>query len=359
MKIVKEDLKHGLIVLIATSLNDLWVLYNVIEEGDLIQAKTTREFKVDKIGRSSSKRIPIFIQLKVKNVYFDEEMKRLRIHGIITDAPEEFNVKGAHHTISLMEGSKISIIKENWSKYHLERIKKALISDEPIIILAMDSEECCIAVVKDYGINVEAEIKSLISGKLSFNEREEEVKKYFSAILNALSSSLSKFNCKIIIVGPGFAKEEFMKFLKVKKNDLISKVAAVNNVGSSGLAGVYEALRVGIINNVLKKSKIAEEIALIEEFLKTIAVNENLASFGVDEVEEDCIAGAVEKLLVCNDKFIGSNVKERERLEKLMKITEDKGGKVFLINGNHEGGKKLMSIGGVAAFLRYPKYKAG
>jgi protein pelota len=359
MRILKEDLKHGLISLMVNNLNDLWVLYSIIDKGDLINAKTTREFKVDKVGRASSKRIPIFIQLKVKNVYFDDEVKRLRIHGIITDAPEEFNVKGSHHTISLTEESKISIIKENWGKYHLERIKKALMKDEPVIILAMDSEECCIAIIKDYGVNIEAEIKSSISGKLNFNEREEEVKKYFSIILNALTSSLSKFNCKIIIVGPGFAKEEFVKFLKARKSGLTSKVAAVNNVGSSGLAGVYEALRVGIVNNVLKKSKIAEEVALIEEFLKAIAINENLVSFGIDEVEENCIAGAVDKLLICNEKFIGSKLEERERLEKLMKITEDKGGKVFLINGAHEGGKKLMSIGGVAAFLRYPRYKAG
>jgi protein pelota len=357
MKIIKEDLKHGLIALIVTNLNDLWVLYHIIEEGDLIYAKTTREFKSDRVGRPSSRRIPINIQLKVKNVYFDEEMKRLRIHGLITEAPDEFNIKGAHHTLTLTEGSKLSIIKEEWGKYHLERIKKALIGDEPIIVISLDSEECCLAIIKDYNVNIEAEIKSSISGKLSFNEREEEIKKYFSAILNALTSSLFKVNCKIVIVGPGFAKEEFIKFMKLKKSELISKVAAVKNVGSSGLAGVYEALRVGIIKDVLKKSKIAEEIGLVEEFLKMIAINENLTSFGINEVEENIIAGAVEKLLICNDKFANSTIEERKKLEKLMKIAEDKGGKVFLINGNHEGGKKLMAIGGIAAFLRYPKYK--
>jgi protein pelota len=357
MKILKEDLKHGLIDLILTNLNDLWALYHIIEENDLIHAKTTREFKSDRIGRPSSRRIPINIQLKVKNVYFDEEMKRLRVHGLITEAPEEFNVKGAHHTLSLTEGSRLSIIKEEWSKYHLERIKKALIEDEPVTIVSLDSDECCLAIVKDYNINVEAEIKSSISGKLSFNEREEEVKKYFSTILNALTSSLSKVNCKIVVVGPGFAKEEFIKFMKIKKSDLISKVVAVKNVGSSGLAGVYEALRVGIIKEVLKKSKIAEEIGLVEEFLKMIAINENLTSFGIDEVEENIAVGAVEKLLICNDKFANSTIEERKKLEKMMQLTEDKGGKVFLINGTHEGGKKLMAIGGLAAFLRYPKYK--
>ncbi|MBS7658319.1 MAG: mRNA surveillance protein pelota [Candidatus Bathyarchaeia archaeon] len=356
MKILKEDLKHGLIALIVTNLNDLWVLYNIIEENDLIYAKTTREFKSDRVGRPSSRRIPINIQLKVKNVYFDKEMKRLRVHGVITEAPEEFNVKGSHHTLNLTEGSKLSIIKEEWSKYHLERIKKALIEDEPVIIVSLDSDECCIAIVRDYNVSIEAEINSLLSGKLSFNEREEEIKKYFSTIINSLTSSLSKINCKIVIVGPGFTKEEFIKFIKLKKSELINKIVAVKNVGSSGLAGVYEALRVGIIRDVLKKSKIAEEIELVEEFLKMIAVNEDLASFGIDEVEERIIAGAVEKLLICNDKF--AKAEERKKLEKLMELAENRGGKVFLIDGTHEGGKKLMAIGGIAAFLRYPKYKA-
>ena len=38
MKILFKDLKHGEIKLVAENLDDIWHLYNVIDEGDLVRA---------------------------------------------------------------------------------------------------------------------------------------------------------------------------------------------------------------------------------------------------------------------------------------------------------------------------------
>ena len=47
MKLVFKDLKHGEIKLIAENLDDIWHLYNIINEQDLVRAMT---FRTDEQG---------------------------------------------------------------------------------------------------------------------------------------------------------------------------------------------------------------------------------------------------------------------------------------------------------------------
>ena len=42
-----------------------------------------------------------------------------------------------------------------------------------------------------------------------------------------------------------------------------------------------------------------------------------------------------------------------EKIDFLMKKVEEMRGKVYLISSEHEGGKKLDGLGGVAGLLRY------
>ena len=45
---------------------------------------------------------------------------------------------------------------------------------------------------------------------------------------------------------------------------------------------------------------------------------------------------------------------ERRSLEKLMNKVEGKGGQITIISTEHEAGMKLLSVGGIAALLRFP-----
>ncbi len=57
--------------------------------------------------------------------------------------------------------------------------------------------------------------------------------------------------------------------------------------------------------------------------------------------------GAVEQLLI-----LDSLVREKD-VEALMRSVEDARGRVTIVSEMHEGGKKLESLGGMAALLRY------
>ena len=58
--------------------------------------------------------------------------------------------------------------------------------------------------------------------------------------------------------------------------------------------------------------------------------------------------GAVEKLLIIDTKLA------QEDIASYMEMVENMSGEVMVISSEHEGGNQLSSLGGFAAFLRYP-----
>ncbi len=55
------------------------------------------------------------------------------------------------------------------------------------------------------------------------------------------------------------------------------------------------------------------------------------------------------------DSFIRKTREENiyEKLEQIMKTVESTKGNIHIISSEHEGGKKLNGLGGIAAILRY------
>jgi len=356
LKIIRKDLKHGSIKASIDNLDDLWAIYNVVERNDKVFAKTTREVKMEGIGRPSSWRVPVSLGLKVEKVYFDREISRLRVHGIVVEGPEELNIQGTHHTINLAVNDAVTIVKEHWYKHQLDRLEKAVSEEEPAIVVSIDSDECCIAILRAYGPDVKAEIDSRLPGKLEREKREEAMKKYFNDISRTLESIIKDAGYRTIIVGPGFAKENFIKFLKSSSADVASKVVALKTVSSGGVAGVYESMRSGIVGKVMKDARASREVMLVEEILARLGAGRGDVVFGLMQTEEDASAGAVETLLVCDTKLREADEDERSRLEEIMRTVEKKAGRIFIVSSEHEGGKKLASLGGVAATLRYSRH---
>ena len=83
-------------------------------------------------------------------------------------------------------------------------------------------------------------------------------------------------------------------------------------------------------------------------------ISKNDATYGMDHVKNANETGAVEVLLV-SDSLI-SEMKDREKfsgLDLLMKSVEKKNGNVHIVSSEHDAGKQLKSLGGIAAFLRF------
>lgn len=345
MKIIFKDMKHGEIGLIPENLDDIWHLYNVVEEGDLVRGISyrTEEGKDDKIRSKKTEKKKMKLGIRVKEVKFHEFSDRLRIHGIIEEGPQDL---GSFHTLNVTADSmdRINIIKENWKNHQLKRLDEAVsLRSQPILFfISLDEDEATIAILRQSGIQMVAEINSKRSGKMY--ESSDNEKDYFNQIINIIKNQKYQ-DSPVVVAGPGFAREHLLKFGKENAPEIF-KNAHTNSTGIAGMNGIHETIKSGLIKTIIKENRVVHETTLIEKLFEEIK-KDGLATYGEKEVKLALQTGAVERLLI-SDILIRS-----KNGEELLNIAKQNNSEFTIINTMHEYGKKFEGLGGVGAFLRY------
>lgn len=344
MKVLYKNLKTSEIKLMLESMDDLWHLFNIIDRGDVVFSMTYRreEKKTDKLRPERGKKKPMRLGMVVEDIEFHEFADRLRVHGVIKEGPQDI---GSYHTFNLAEGDKINIIKEVWKDHHLNRIDEAVkATKQPMILfLTLDYDEAYFAFLRQSGVQEIAHITSGGTGK-RYKRSEKSKKQFYEEVFTKLDG-LKSDQTPLIILGPGFAKEEFLSFGKEKKPDLFTN-CVLQGTGQVGMAGIHEALKEGIAPKILQNTRVAYETAKVEELLKEISKEGNYA-YGHEEVENALLAGAV-KLLLVTDKLV-----REKKVDELLKIASEKKTEIAIINLMHDSGKKLDALGAIGAILRY------
>jgi len=357
LRILEKNFKKGIVKIVPKTLDDLWHLYNIIYKGDLVYARTTREVKVDaEYSRpQKGRRVSVFMGIEVEDVVWDRSLNRLRIHGKIHKAPEDIAGRGAHHTLNIAVNKPVTIVKDKWLKHQIDRLERARrYKAPPVIVVSIDSEEYCIAMIRQYGVDVKVESKARLPRKSEADKRANALQSYFKNALNALKEVWQSSHCSIVIIGVGFVKNQFAKFVKEEAPEIAQAVVDVKSVNSGGVVGVQEALRSGVLDKALKHVRIGEEAKVVEEVLARLGKERGNVTYGLEQVEKANSFGAVETLLVTDFTIRDASDEKRLVLEKLMKGVEEKGGKIVVVSVGHEAGQKLLALGGVAALLRFP-----
>ena len=99
--------------------------------------------------------------------------------------------------------------------------------------------------------------------------------------------------------------------------------------------------------------RISKEFKIVEELFAEISKN-NLASYGLKETKNAAESGAVKTLLI-TDQFI-QKMREQNKykeIEEIMKKADNAKGDIIIVSSDHEAGKKLNGLGGIASVLRY------
>jgi protein pelota len=357
LKIFRIDLKKGFAKVMPESLDDLWHLYNIILEKDEVHAHTTRQVKPDdQYARpTKAKRVPVNLGVKAEKMFWDRVLNRLRINGIVCKAPKKLSIKGSRHTINVTVNKPVTIIKKRWLKHQLDRLKRASrITAAPLTIISMDDEEYCVAVLRQYGIETKVGERARLPGKLEAEKRVKAKQLFFKRALKSLRETWAHLHSPIVIIGPGFIKNDFADYVKNEAKDVAESIVGVKGVNSAGLSGIQESLRSGILSNVLKHMRVADEMKTMEEFLARLGKGKEDATYGFNEIEKAITYGAVEKLLVADSTLRETTDEKRSALEKIMKNVEEARGTIMVLSTEHEAGTKLLSLGGVAALLRFP-----
>ncbi|MBI4896650.1 MAG: mRNA surveillance protein pelota [Candidatus Aenigmarchaeota archaeon] len=331
MHIIQTDLKHNLVMIKPETTNDLWLLEKMVTPGCIVSGKTLRAIKIEQGDKETKIKKQIFIKLAAEKIEFNEAGSQLRITGKILESSEG---EHGYHTFEIMPEEVVTIEKE-WKQYELERLKAAKFKHPHILLCVLDEAEADVAVLTER-LNHVCTVQG-VSGKSLGSESTDD---YFDEIVAVLLEHAAD---RIVIAGPGFAKENMAKHIKAMNKELAAKITT-DTVAHTGIPGIQEILRRGTIEKIVKHSALAEQTRLAEEFFTRVAKEEKVV-YGVKQVSSAVAAGAVETLLV-------SSACVREH-EGLMKTCEQLGGIVKIIDNDHQAGERFLQFGGIAALLRY------
>ena len=359
MKIIGKNLRQGFVKVVPSSDDDLWHLYNVIYKGDEVYAYSSRAIKSEQeySRPKSGERVSAFIGVTVESVAWDKFLGKLRVHGRICHAPDIMPT-GAHHTLKIALNQPVTIVKKEWPKHLLDRLMRASRTEKPMIILAIDDEGFAVAETRQYGVDIKVEEREKLPGKLEAEKRLAATKNYFKHVVDSVNQLWLPRHIPIVIVGVGFVKNDFAKFLAHEAVDMAKSVVDIKSVNNGGVSGVYEALRSGVLLKAAKQLRIVDETEVMEEVMKRLGKSEATITYGLEAVENAVNMGAVEKLVLADTMLRESDEEQRLHLEKLMLETEQRRGSITVISTEHEAGEKLLALTGIAALLRFPIHGA-
>lgn len=351
MKIGYQNQKEGIIEVIPETLDDLWHLSHIVKNGDFITSKTTRRIQDtsgDKLRSDRGVKKTFTLEVQIESISFHMFTGKLRLTGSITQGPEDLIPLGSHHTIEVKFNTPLKIKKEKWSKWDIQRLQQAVKASKKLsaIIVLIEENIVTFGLIRQFGIEYYGPVIGNISGKRVIDKnRNKEIIDFYQNIVKIIYKY--KDIQSIVIAGPGFAKNDFLKFLQDNYNDLAKK-SIIESTGSGGRVGIQEVLKKGTVEKLTTENRVAFEMKDINNLLKLLSKNSGLVVYGLSQTKNAINMGAVKKLLILDIYMKDDNI------EKLMDLTENMGGEVTIISNEHEGGKQLEALGGMAAILRYP-----
>lgn len=283
------------------------------------------------------------IELQVEYTEFQNFTTRLRIHGLILDAPERFGIKGAHHTVNLDIGDEVIIIKEQWSNYELEKIREQEEKKGKLLIALVDVDEYIIALLMKQGVKILAEKSLQTPGKDNdvVNENIEEMANEIISFVKLTGVNV------IIIAGPGPFKDMVNQKIKQIDNKLI---VYVDSVSSASRAGLNELLRRDIIDQVYREFEIAQQLKILESIMENLAKNTGLVVYGIEDIKKANELGAVDKLLITEDYLTDTG---REIIDELLRDIEKKKGKIMIVPKDSPIYYQVKNLTGIVSLLRF------
>lgn len=330
---------------------ELWKVYHLIDEGDLASAETVRIIKIDEGEKSRHKAL---LKIMVKKAEFEVSSETIQLRGRVLECPEDMEgVLGHYHTLSIGIGDRVVVEKRELSPIH-RRILSRGVNTRKYIVVAVELGTATLAVVKDYGIVETIEVEQDIPGKNFPDEREALSARFFHEVAKALRSIwVKEGKPKIILIGPSVVREALLKFLEEKYRDLHAFIARSFHSSGGTVSAVNEFLRSNEMKVVARELKVVDEITAIESFLKSLV--EEKAVYGLEETRKAVEKGAVSQLIV-HVKQASQSGSLKEKVMEMIRLVEQYGGEVTLVNGRHESAEKFRRIGGIGGILRYKMY---
>ena len=353
MKIIKKDLAHGKMTFRIEVADDLYYLADIIGKGDRVMSKTKRRLESrDDVNRPDRiEKETITLEIAAETVEFDRTIDRLRVTGKIYKGPDSVPT-GDHHTINLKEGMTLTVGKDFWGTADLLKVEDAAKTIKAkIMLLAIEDGVCSIGMLRDYGVKLSATINRTISGKNEPEKKHSEEVSFFDELIEVIESESENLD-RIVIAGPAFYKDNFLKYLR-EKNEVLAGKAVIENVSTGGERGLQEIVKRGIIERIVKEWKVQQEVEKMTEFFEEFSKDSGMAVHGLKGVDYAKTMGAIKNLLISNSTLKKAKIAKNKELENLLSEIKEMKGEITIVSNDHDLGKQLEGLSGLAATLRF------
>ncbi|RRJ29766.1 mRNA surveillance protein pelota [Halocatena pleomorpha] len=337
------------ITVVPESTDDLWHLSNVLEPGDAVGGDTHRRVRRndEQLRDTGGEREHMFATIEVESVEFARFANRLRVSGVIVDCSREDQLD-FHHTLNVEENEEVEITKR-WKPDQLDRLTDAVeASENPDVAIATVEEGAAhVHTVAQYGAEERASLTGP-TGKGDYARSRTELFAELTAVLSRMDVDA------IILAGPGFTKQDAYAYIEENARDLVDLITLVDT-SAVGDRGVHEVLKRGAVEDVQAETRIAREAELIDRLMTEIAQGAK-ATYGIDGVREAAEYGAIETLLVVDDRLREERGRDGDwdqNVNELLETVDQKGGDIVVFSGEYDPGEQLSNLGGIAAILRY------
>mmetsp|Transcript_34711 Transcript_34711/g.83997 ORF Transcript_34711/g.83997 Transcript_34711/m.83997 type:complete len:414 (-) Transcript_34711:227-1468(-) len=364
-KRIEKDGK-GTLALVAQEDEDMWHVYNLLQEGDRVRAITFRNVKTTgPTGSVKSEKVKILVTIEVSAIDFDTKSSEIRISGRNCEQNRYIQL-GAHHTIELALQRKFTIIKENWDTMHLERIEMATNPAKTADLAAIVLQEglAYICLITSYTTLVRQKVQVSVPRKRAGSEsrHSKALDRFWQGIYDGVERHIDFDIVKCVIVAsPAFYKEVcIQKLMEIagkrgNKKIIACKSKFVPRHASSGhMHALREVLADPSCSEMIKSTKAFDEVKALESFFEMMNKNSDQAFYGYDDVVQANEAKAIRTLLVTDTLFRSKDIVTRKKYVKLVEAARENGADVKVFSSLHVSGQQLDQLTGVAAVLRFP-----
>ncbi|NPA99914.1 MAG: pelota family protein [Crenarchaeota archaeon] len=327
---------------------DLYILYLIIDKGDLLYGWTVREFKTRK--HEKGERRKIYICLKVEGLEYHAFRGSLRVRGVILEAPEWFDgIIGSHHTIEIIRGIRYRLVKEELDIEYVKKILETFSKGHArALIISIGDEETTIAIAKMFGIEILASVQNRYStSKAVDTDRRTQLEKYAMEVVKQVKNMVRPDDIDYIIVAGPQRVLDYVKDVVVDSLRTFNRPMRTVYISEGGLAGIYEIQNATpeVLSDVLR----LHELKYVDEIFERLVHGRADVAIGIEEVSKALERGAVDRMLILDEYF-----KERgEDVRRLVSQLVKTGGSLTIVPSATSAGDKLRGLGGVAALLRY------
>ncbi|KAF8517804.1 eRF1 domain 1-domain-containing protein [Gautieria morchelliformis] len=361
---------------------DMWHLYNLIQEGDEVRAPAIRRVvNVSATGSTESHRVRMSLTLSVTRTHFSPSASSstptpgsssasqgsamMQITGRVV--VENQHVKmGSFHTLDIETHRDVKIFKENWDSIALERVTEACVEGRGAEVGAIVCGEgtAALCLLSEHMTVIRQRIDVPVPRKRtgSSSMHDKGLERFYNTLYSSFLRHIPYSSLRVVVIAsPGFVKEAvydyiFAEAVKTNNKPLLqarNKFLRVH-ISSPHVHSLVEVLKSPEVSSQLKETKFAREGIMLDKFFKTLGSDEDRAWYGPDHVELAASRGAIGTLLISDELFRASDPVQRKRFIVLVEGVREKGAEVLIFSSMHESGQQLNQLTGIAAILTFP-----